>query len=102
MPSPGFDTRYVILNPYYPFIVAAPEALTARGSDLNQVVAATIEPLSKGLEDNDIEVRYSAVIGLAEITKQYGHGPAVDLYMSGLRQYKSCDKVSSHRAPLTS
>jgi hypothetical protein len=204
--------EYVILNPYYPFIVAAPEALTARGSDLDQVVAelahvitssrvsqnersaaiaaldtvktvaatvalrdaamnndatlrilaagallrrndisvmsmvenmllrpaesekpmlgsvafnlegvkdpkaipslsrlldagdiqtrraaaaalrntgspSAIEPLSKGLEDNDIEVRYSAVIGLAEITKQYGHGPAVDLYMQDEQRY---------------
>jgi hypothetical protein len=203
---------YVVLNPYYPFIVAAPEALTARGSDLDQVVAelahvitssrvsqnersasiaaldtvktvaataairdaarnkdatlrmlaagallrrndisvmsmvenmllrpaesekpmlgsvafnlegvkdpkaipslsrlldagdiqtrraaaaalrntgspSAIEPLSKGLEDNDIEVRYSAVIGLAEITKQYGHGPAVDLYMQDEQRY---------------
>jgi hypothetical protein len=204
--------EYVVLNHYYPFIVAAPEALTARGSDLNQVVAelahvitssrvsqnersaaiaaldtvktmaataalrdaarnndatlriqaagallrrndisvmsmvekillrpaesekpilgglafnlegvkdqkaipslsrlldagdiqtrrgaaaalrntgspSAIEPLSKGLEDNDIEVRYSAVIGLAEITKQYGHGPAVDLYMQDEQRY---------------
>jgi HEAT repeat protein len=204
--------EYVVLNPYYPFIVAAPEALTARGSDLNQVVAelahvitssrvspkersaaiaaldtvktvaataalrdaarnkdatlriqatgallrrndisvmsmvenillrpaesekpmlgglafnlegvkdpkaipslsrlldagdvqtrrgaaaalrntgslSAIEPLSKGLEDNDIEVRYSAVIGLAEITKQYAHGPAMDLYMQDEQRY---------------
>lgn len=31
--------EYVVLNPYYPFIVAAPEALTTRGSDLDRVVA---------------------------------------------------------------
>lgn len=46
----------------------------------NMKAAAAIEPLVEALEDSDREVRYNAVIGLAEITGQYEWGPSVELF----------------------
>jgi HEAT repeat protein len=39
-----------------------------------------INPLSKALRDNDREVRYQAVLGLAQITAQPEWGPPLDLF----------------------
>ncbi len=39
-----------------------------------------IYPLSKALRDNDREVRYQAVLGLAQITDQPEWGPPLDLF----------------------
>ena len=48
-------------------------ALRRTGAD------AAISPLMKALYDNDRDVRYHAVMGLAEITKQYSWAPAMDI-----------------------
>lgn len=48
---------------------------------------AAIEPLTKALYDNDLEVRYEGVIGLAEITKQYTWGPSIDLFNMDEQRY---------------
>lgn len=39
-----------------------------------------ISSLALALEDNDRQVRYEAVMGLAEITHQYSWGPSTDLF----------------------
>ena len=46
-----------------------------------------IPALKKALDDSDQEVRYSAVIGLAEITRQYDWAPSIDLYKSEESRY---------------
>lgn len=56
-------------------------ALRRTGSD------AVINPFMKALYDNDRDVRYHAVMGLAEITKQYSWAPARDKYDSNERHY---------------
>ncbi|HKQ72666.1 MAG TPA: HEAT repeat domain-containing protein [Blastocatellia bacterium] len=50
-------------------------------------VDAAIKPLTKALYDNDQNVRYQAVMGLAEITRQYSWGPALDQYNSNEQHY---------------
>ncbi len=50
-------------------------------------IEAAIEPLSTLLYDSNIDVRYVAVIGLAEITGQYKWGPAEDVFQNDERQY---------------
>jgi hypothetical protein len=50
-------------------------------------VDAVINPLTKALYDNDRDVRYHAVMGLAEITKQYSWAPAKDKYVSNEQHY---------------
>jgi hypothetical protein len=56
-------------------------ALRRIGSD------AVVNPLMKALYDNDRDVRYHAVMGLAEITKQYPWAPAREKYDSDERRY---------------
>jgi hypothetical protein len=56
-------------------------ALRQTGSD------AAINPFMKALYDNDRDVRYHAVMGLAEITKQYSWAPARDKYDSNELHY---------------
>jgi HEAT repeat protein len=53
----------------------------------NSGVDAAISPLAKALHDSDREVRYQAVIGLAEITGQDNWGPSVDLYARDEQRY---------------
>ncbi len=48
---------------------------------------AAIEPLTQALYDNDHEVRYQAVIGLAEITGQGTWGPTTDKYGKEEQRY---------------
>lgn len=48
---------------------------------------AALEHLVKALYDSDKEVRYQAVMGLAEITEQYPWAPAVDLYDGDEQRY---------------
>ena len=48
---------------------------------------SAIDPLSTLLEDTDLEIRYVAVIGLAEITGQYEWGPAQDLFQNNEQRY---------------
>jgi len=48
---------------------------------------AALEHLAKALYDSDKEVRYQAVMGLAEITGQYPWGPAVMLYDKDEQRY---------------
>jgi hypothetical protein len=60
---------------------SAAMALRSIGSD------AVINPLMKALYDNDRDVRYQAVMGLAQITKQYPWAPARDRYDSDERRY---------------
>jgi hypothetical protein len=48
---------------------------------------AALGHLAKALYDRDKEVRYQAVMGLAEITEQYPWGPAVDLYEGDEQRY---------------
>lgn len=50
-------------------------------------ISAVIKPLTKALYDNNQEVRYQAVIGLAIITGQYSQGPSVDRYAANEQQY---------------
>ncbi|HKQ72664.1 MAG TPA: HEAT repeat domain-containing protein [Blastocatellia bacterium] len=56
-------------------------ALRRTGSD------SAIDPFTKALYDNDREVRYHAVMGLAEITRQYSWAPARDKYDSNEQHY---------------
>ena len=56
-------------------------ALRRIGSD------AAINPFMKALYDSDRDVRYHAVMGLAEITKQYPWAPAREKYDSNERRF---------------
>jgi hypothetical protein len=49
--------------------------------------AAAIESLMTALNDHDHEVRYQAVIGLAEITGQSEWGPSIDLFQRDEQSY---------------
>ena len=53
----------------------------------NMRMADAIEPLLVALEDRDRDVRYQAVIGLAEITGQNEWGPSVDLFQHDEKPY---------------
>jgi len=46
-----------------------------------------ISALGQALKDSDHDVRYEAVIGLAEITGQYEWGPSIDLFRREERHY---------------
>lgn len=46
-----------------------------------------ISALSQALKDSDRDVRYQAVIGLAEITGQYEWGPSIDLFQRDENRY---------------
>lgn len=46
-----------------------------------------IEALIQALDDSDRDVRYNAVIGLAEITGEYEWGPSTDLFQSNEQRY---------------
>lgn len=48
---------------------------------------SAIHPLSSLLADADFEIRYTAVIGLAEITGQHEWGPAQDVFQANERRY---------------
>jgi len=48
---------------------------------------AVLEHLAKALYDSDKEVRYQAVMGLAEITGQYSWGPSLNLYDEDEQRY---------------
>lgn len=71
-------------------LLKAPEAVTRRSaaSALRRTGSANaIEPLTQALNDSDREVRYCAIIGLAEITGQYEWGPSVDLFRRDEQRY---------------
>ena len=59
----------------------AVEALRSTGD------STAIKPLAGALDDSDSRVRYQAVMGLAEITRQGSMGPAIDLYGSNESYY---------------
>ncbi|MBV9926419.1 MAG: HEAT repeat domain-containing protein [Acidobacteria bacterium] len=48
---------------------------------------AVIEPLSKALQDEDREVRYQAVLGLAIVTGRSEWAPSIDLYDKDEQRY---------------
>lgn len=48
---------------------------------------STVPHLKRALADKEIAVRYNAVMGLAEITKDYEHAPAKSLYLESEAQY---------------
>jgi hypothetical protein len=50
-------------------------------------VEDAIKPLSRALEDSDREVRYHAVLGFAEITKQGEWGPSTSKYIEDEQHY---------------
>jgi HEAT repeat protein len=50
---------------------------------------AAIEPLIIALKDTDRQVRYEAVIGLAEITAQYEWAPSIEVFQKGEQRYLS-------------
>ena len=50
-------------------------------------VEDAFEPLSRALEDSDREVRYHAVLGFAEITKQGEWGPSIPKYIEDEQRY---------------
>lgn len=52
-------------------------------------VDAAINPLLAVLNDPDREVRYQAVIGLAELTGQYDWAPSIDLFQRDEQAYLS-------------
>jgi HEAT repeat protein len=47
----------------------------------------SIKPLTQALYDSDRDVRYQAVMGLTEITKQYSWGPSIDRYHADEQRY---------------
>ncbi len=59
----------------------AVEALRSTGD------STAIKPLAGALDDSDSRVRYQAVMGLAEITRQDSMGPAIDLYGTNESHY---------------
>jgi len=50
-------------------------------------VADVIAPLIIALNDSDRQVRYEAVVGLAEITEDYQWGPSIDLFQRDEQRY---------------
>jgi HEAT repeats len=48
---------------------------------------SVIEPLSQALNDDDREVRYQAVLGLASVTGQNDWGPSIDLFIKDESRY---------------
>src|SRR5947209_7455053 len=48
---------------------------------------AALQPLVTALKDSDREVRYQAVIGLAEITGESQWGPSIDLFQRNEQRY---------------
>lgn len=71
-------------------LIAARDTLTRRAaaSALRHTAATSaLKPLSTALKDPDREVRYQAVIGLAEITGQYEWGPSIELFQRDEQRY---------------
>jgi hypothetical protein len=48
---------------------------------------SVVAPLSDALQDNDREVRYQAVLGLAAVTGQSDWGPSIDLFTQDEQRY---------------
>ena len=71
-------------------LLEAPDTTTRRAATyaLRQMrTSAASKSLSKALNDSDREVRYQAVIGLAEITSDYQWGPALEIYLKDENLY---------------
>lgn len=71
-------------------LLSASDVYTRRGAIKGLRLTASrdaLKPLSAGLTDYDFEVRYNAVIGLAEITNQYEWGPSVALFQKDENHY---------------
>jgi hypothetical protein len=54
---------------------------------LRRLGAKAIVPMKLALQDSDSEVRYEAIMGLAETTKQWEWAPALDLYTQNEQKF---------------
>jgi len=59
---------------------------------------SALAPLAYLLNDNDLQVRHEAIVGLAEITGDLEWGPNLDLFQSQEQQYLKhwCDWASAN------